>query len=554
MSTSPRRPPQETTGTLASAIQRAVPSTAKGIVSLVLSLGGVLGLLLGGVVLLFFRELQGAGYTVLAVGGIMLLAGLMLSFAAVRQSVTGRRGRFSTNTIVMIMAFLVLAVLVYAVGARNAVRWDTTATKQFSLAPQTLSILEGLKGPVQATAFFVPGDAQQEPFRLSVEGLLDEFRHRSRNRLSFRFVDPDVQPTLANRYRVTQYPSVVFEEVDSGRIYRLTAPLFQERDFASAILVITGVEQKNIYFLTGHAERSINDVDISSRQGYGLAATGIITDNYQVSNLALAETPVIPSDAAAIVIAGPRLDLTDQEAELLHNFLKGGGRLLVLLEPTPPQSFKDLLARWGVKVEEGTVVDLGSSLSAQPQTPLIKKEQFFNNTPGLQSVTGPLDQSYFPGATAFQPVLPGEEMPGTIQLQPLARTTILSCLTLDPNINTCPGLSPTLLVPAMLVQAIAPMNEQPLEGAAREARLALFGDADFAANFYLYSLSNSDLLLNTINWLTEDISLASVRPKPIAFRQLVVTGRQMQLIRGLSWFVLPVVMAMLAGVAWWRRR
>ncbi|MBI2170942.1 MAG: GldG family protein [Chloroflexi bacterium] len=554
MSTSPRRPSQETTGTLASAIQRAIPSTAKGIVSLALALGGVLGLLFGGVVLLFLRELQGAGYTVLAVGGILLLAGLMLSFTAVRQSVTGRRGRFSTNTIVMIMAFLVLAVLVYAVGARNPVRWDATATKQFSLAPQTVSILEGLKGPVQATAFFVPGDAQQEPYRLSVEGLLDEFHHRSRERLSFRFVDPDVQPTLANRYRVTRYPSVVFEEMDSGRIYRLTVPLFQERDFASAILVVTGVEQKKIYFLTGHAERSIDDVDTSSRQGYGLAATGISTDNYEVRNLALAETPEVPSDTAAIIIAGPRLDLTEGDAELLHRYLKSGGRLLVLLEPNPPQSFKDLLARWGVKVEDGTVVDLGSSISGQPQTPLIKKEQFFSDTPGQKTITSLLDQSYFPGAAAFQPVLPGEEMPDTIRLQPLARTTILSCLTLDPNVNTCPGLSPNLLVPAILVQAIAPMNEQPLGGAPREAKLALFGDADFAANFHLYSLSNSDLLLNTVNWLTEDISLASVRPKPIAFRQLVVTGRQMQLIRGLSWFVLPVAMATLAGIAWWRRR
>ncbi|MBI4198216.1 MAG: hypothetical protein HY533_03805, partial [Chloroflexi bacterium] len=79
MSTSPRRPSQETTGTLASAIQRAIPSTAKGIVSMALALGGVLGLFFGGVMLLFLRELQGAGYTVLAVGGILLLAGLMLS-------------------------------------------------------------------------------------------------------------------------------------------------------------------------------------------------------------------------------------------------------------------------------------------------------------------------------------------------------------------------------------------------------------------------------------------------------------------------------------------
>jgi ABC-type uncharacterized transport system involved in gliding motility auxiliary subunit len=34
----------------------------------------------------------------------------------------------------------------------------------------------------------------------------------------------------------------------------------------------------------------------------------------------------------------------------------------------------------------------------------------------------------------------------------------------------------------------------------------------------------------------------------------VVTGREMQMIRALGWFVLPTVMALLATVAWWRRR
>ncbi len=554
MSTPQQRPPQETSGTLASVLQRAIPTTVKGIISLALALGGIVALLLGGIVLLFMQELRGAAFTVLAIGGILLLAGLMLSFTAVRQSITGRRGRYGANTAVMIVATLILAVLVYVVGARNAVRWDATATKQFSLAPQTLGILEKLPESIQVTAFFVPSDPQQEPFRLSSQNLLNEFRHRSNDKLGYRFRDPDADPTLANRYGVTQYPAIVFEGLDSGRIYRLPSPLFEERDFASALLVVTGVAQKKVYFLTGHAERSTGDTDVNSRTGYGLAANGIASDNYAVDDLSFAQTPQSPSDAAAIIIAGPKLDLTEQDAALLHDYLKNGGRLLVLLEPDPPPSFKDFLAKWGVQVNGGTVIDMGSSLASQAQTPLIKRDQFFDNSPQVKAITGPLDQTYFPGAASFQPVLPQEEMPDTIQLQPLARTTILSCVTLDPNVNSCPTVTPNLLIPAILVLAVAPINEKPAGNAPREARIVLFGDADFATNFHLYSLSNSDLLFNSVNWLTEDISLASVRPKPIAFRQLVVTGRQMQFIRGLSWFTLPAVMAILAAVAWWRRR
>ncbi|MBI4338743.1 MAG: GldG family protein [Chloroflexi bacterium] len=555
MSTSPSsQPPEETSGTLASLLQRAVPTTIKGAVSAVLALGGLAALLLGGTLVLFLPELRSASYTVLALGGILLLVSLMLSFAAVRQSITGRRGRYSTNTAVMAVAFIALAVLVYVMGARNAARWDTTATKQFSLAPQTLSILDNLKEPILATALFVPGDTQQEPFRTPVENLLNEFRHRSKGKLDYRFVDPDLQPTLAKRYGVAQYPTVVVEAQESGRIYLLAQPLFQERDFTSALLITTGVGQKIVYFLTGHNERSTDDSDQTSRRGYGLAANEIASDNYGIRSLAFAETPAIPSDAAAIIIAGPQQDLPDADAQLLHDFLKGGGRLMVLLEPNTPPSFRAFLGKWGLKVNEGTIIDLGSSVAAQPQTPLIKKEQLFTNSDASRSIALPLDQTYFPGAAALEPIYKQEEMPDTIRLFPLARTTILSCITLDPNVNTCPGLAPAVFVPAIALQALAPINEKPAENAPREARLVVFGDADFATNFHVFSLSNRDLLLNSVNWLTEDISLAAVRAKAVKFPPLVVTGRQMQLIRALSWFVLPGIMAVLAGIAWWRRR
>lgn len=553
MTNNPQRPPtrQEPSRTLVSLIQQAIP--ARGGLSLVIAIAGAASLFLGLILLLFLQELRGAAYTVLAIGGILLIAALMMSFATVMETITGRRGRYSTNTLVMVAAFVALVVLVYVVAARNPQRWDVTATGQFSLAPQTLYILENLAEPVKATAFFVPGDTQQEAYRIPTENLLNEFRHRSSNKFSYDFVDPDRQPTLAKQYRVTQYPTIAFEGEESGLLYRLTAPLFQERDFSSALLIVTGVEQKAIYYLTGHGERNLQDFEVASRQGFGSAASAMSRDNYAVLPLSLAQTPEIPGDAAAIIIAGPTRDLEEEERQILHSYLKSGGRLLLLLEPGPPQTFKDLLARWAVTVDDGTIIDLVSSLAGQPQTPLIKREQYLA-TPPIGAITSPLDQSYFPGATSFRPSLPPEEMPETIAYYPVAQTTLLSCLTPDPKINTCPQGDFNILFPVWAFQAIAPLNEEPDPDAPREARVVIFGDTDFATNFHLYSQSNSDFLLNTVNWLTEDISLASVRPKAYAFRRLVVTAREMQLLRGLSWFVLPAAMAMLAGVAWWRRR
>lgn len=489
----------------------------------------------------------------------MLLASLMMSFTKVWETIIGRRGRYSTNTVVMIAAFIALAVLIQLVSVRNSPRWDTTATRQYSLAPQTLDILKDLKDPIQAIAFFVPGSAAQEQYRTPTEGLLNEIQHRSDGKFSYRFVDPDIQSSLAKQYNVTQYPAVVFENQTTHNQHLLGAPLFQERDFASAFLIVTGTKQKLIYYLGGHQERDITDQAGDSHQGFGFAANSLSIDNYGVIPVSLdtEENPSIPvsgeNAVAAVIIAGPGQDLSEKEIQALDDYLKRGGRLLLLLEPNPPKTYKDLLAQWAVTVDDGFVIDLGSNVNGQSQTPLIRRGQYSQTAP-VDAITKPLDQTYFPGTASFKQSLPQEEMPGTISVLPMATTTILSCLAPSPEVTDCQGEGFGFLVPAVAVVATAPLNEEPLPDAVQVTKIVAFGDVDFATNFHHFSQSNADMLLNSVNWLTEDISLASVRPKPFAFRFLVVTGRQMQFIRGLSWFVLPAVMAVLAAIAWWRRR
>ena len=541
---------QQISQTLAS-LMRRIPF--RGAVSLVIALAGVVIFFIGLVLLVFIPELRGPAIVIIVLSGIFLVVSLMLSLNTVVQSITGRRGRYGLNTVIMVGAFLTLGILIYVLGVNTAFRWDLTATRQFSLAPHTLSILDNLGEPVEAIAFFVPDDPRQEPFRVPVGNLLNEFRHRSGGQFDYRFSDPDREPALANRYRITEYPTIVFEGLDGGLQYRLTAPLFEERDISSALLIVTGVERKQIFHLTGHGELDLSNDEADSREGFGFARSGMNNDNYSVFPLSLVQNPEIPESAAAIIIAGPTRDLNQTEFDLLSEYLRLGGRLLLLLEPDPPQTFKDLLAPWAIEVEEGTIVDLGSSLAGQPQTPLIQRTQYNDQEP-VDAITALVEQSYFAGATSILPSLPPEEMPRTIQQYPVATTTILSCLTLDEEVNNCPNGDFDIRVPAFAMEGIAPLNLNPDPNAVRQTKVVIFGDKDFATNFHINSVGNRDLLLNSVNWLTEDYTLASVRSKPVASRRLVVTGREMQLIRGLSWIILPSLMALLAGVAWWRRR
>ena len=547
---------QSTTGT--KRLSRILPSNRKGVISLLISLTGLLALFIGLIFYGFLPETQNTAITTMVLGILLILIGMFISYKDILGFIIQKKGRYSINSSIMVFAFILIGVLIYVLAARNSIRIDTTATRQYSLASQTTEILQNLQNPINATAFFVPNDSTSASYRISTENLLNEFKHRSSEnaKFTYKYIDPDLEPTLAKNLRVTEYPSIVFQGQNSDGVdlsYTLTAPLFEERDISTAIMIASGIQQKKIYIISGHGERDSTIMDINDRLGFGLARDGMRNDNYAVQTLSIAQYEIIPDDAAALVIPGPTIDLSDIEANLIHQYLKGGGRLLLSVDPGTPNSYNKLINKWGITMIDGTIIDLGSSLANQPKTPLIQQEQFVTVDP-INVITDPLSQVYFPGTIAFDQVLPADEMPDYIRAKPIVGTTMLSCLQFNEEINTCNQDQFTILAPSMAVEALKPINEESDANATRQAKIVLFGDTDFISNYHFYNFNNSDLYLNSLNWLTEDVSLASVRAKALTYRRLVVTDREIQLIRGLSWFALPALMTILAFMTWWRRR
>ena len=98
----------------------------------------------------------------------------------------------------------------------------------------------------------------------------------------------------------------------------------------------------------------------------------------------------------------------------------------------------------------------------------------------------------------------------------------------------------------------------PAEGAepkaAKEPRLVVFGDSDFATNQMLGAYRNRDLFVNSVNWLLGDVEAISVRPPRSRASRLTLSSEQFSQIRALSLFVLPQLIAVAGVWAWWSRR
>jgi ABC-type uncharacterized transport system involved in gliding motility auxiliary subunit len=87
-----------------------------------------------------------------------------------------------------------------------------------------------------------------------------------------------------------------------------------------------------------------------------------------------------------------------------------------------------------------------------------------------------------------------------------------------------------------------------------QGRFAVFGSSTWAANRFINVLGNNDLALNTINWLSSDEDLISIRPKEQDNRRVNMTRAQMNFVSLTSQFLLPLLVVIAGVSVWWKRR
>ncbi len=79
---------------------------------------------------------------------------------------------------------------------------DLTAQNVYTLSPQSKAVLAKLDQPVDLHAF-VEGGVDPE-----LDDLLDSYKYAS-DKVTFRMIDPDKEPELAERFKVTKASNTV---------------------------------------------------------------------------------------------------------------------------------------------------------------------------------------------------------------------------------------------------------------------------------------------------------------------------------------------------------
>ena len=472
-----------------------------------------------------------------------------------------RNTRYGTLASASVLIVLAIVVLVNMTSQRYNKRWDLTANKQYSLSDQSVKLLQSLKAPVKFIVFDKEDSFDRYRTRLS------EYAYNSRQ-VQIDYVDPDKTPVKAREYKIEAYGTMVVEYM--GRTERVTNNA--EQDLTNALIKVMNPQAKKVYFLSGHGEK---DPAKSDRDGYSTIADSLKRDNYQFDKLVLAQTNEIPKDATVLIVAGPRTDLLEQEVPLINEYLTSRtGKLLVLMDP--PDDFKQpqqmprlagLLKEWGINATQSVVVDVSgrTSVATVPVAAPPYPTHAITNDFGLVTM--------FPMVRAMLPETAPQKRSGQSFLQTAARSwaetdfkelatgegTAIKAETDKGDIAGPVSIGVATEV-ASSAEPPKPLGDvgktdKPDENAPKpETRVAAIGDSDFAANNYLGIEGNRDLFMNTVNWLAQQESLISIRPREASDRRLTLTANITSAIFLLSIFVIPAAVLSAGVFTWWRRR
>lgn len=448
-----------------------------------------------------------------------------------RPAVSGRRGRL-LPLVVGTLGLLGCAGVLLAFTYRHNLRIDLTPAQSYSLSAHAKKILRGLERDVRITVFL----RSEDPRTPSIKDLLWRVSSEA-PRVTYEIVDLNRSPALARQYGIDRYGALAVES--GGRRRDVSNPT--EGTLTSAILAVTRPRERVAYFVTGHGEHAPTDSD--RRSCYSTAARTLEEDLFRVRELPLVGPDGVPTDAALVVIAGPRKDYFADEIVRLEAYVAGGGDLLLLLDPESPSSIAALAARYGITPLPEVVVD--------PERRLAAGE-------GVTLLVSGLAPTFLVSATLEASPVFSSARALRLRDDPSGRVmgfleSGAASYTVAPG--AAAGAAPLGAVGARVVGAAAWVPTRTAGGEEGEARVIVYGDADFASNGAIDYLGNKDLLVNSANWLARDEELIAARApqKEVGREQFFVTEAQGQAAFWLA-AVLQPVLFLAVGVAVFVRR
>ena len=442
-----------------------------------------------------------------------------------------RRRLWLQNQLFTLLFALAMGLLAW-LSTRYPLQADWTANGRNTLSAASQALLARMDAPIQITAYV----REQPALRDAIARVIGRYQ-RYKPDLTLHFVNPDLLPDRARELGISG-DGLLYVDY-GGRSEKFQQ--LNEQALTRVLQRLSRPGERAVLFLDGHGER----------KPLGIANHDLGTFGQELEKIGIRPRPLnlvaearIPTDAAALVIAGPRTPLAPGAVEAILEYVRQGGHLLWLRDPDEPAVLQPLAAVLGIAFLPGVVVDADAP-GLGIQNPAFIPIADYGPHPITEKLRAP---ALLPQAAALT-VQPGGGWTAAVLLESQPRSwtetgPLEGPMQFDPDSAERSG---------PLTVGVALVRPRP-DAALSQQRIVVIGDGDFLSNTYLGNGANLELGLNMFNWLTVDEVPILIPPRIAPDPNLTLSAGALALIAAVFLIGLPVTLIASGWLIWFRRR
>lgn len=465
--------------------------------------------------------------------------------AKVQNRIAFQGGTYSLAITAIVLAILVALNVMVSALPSTYTNLDISSSKLYSITSNTKVVVNALEDDV--TIYWIVQSGEEDDV---IENLLNKYESLS-DHIDVVKRNPDVYPTFAEQYtdeevannslvvecgeksRYIGYDDIYVSEANMST-YSYDYSFDGEGAITSAIDYVVNEEQPQLYVLEGHGEAELSES----------FSTQIEKENIETTTFSLVNADSIPEEADAILIYAPSSDISEEEKNMLSEYVDNGGKLMVLAGPTEDGTLENLysiLSDYGVEVQEGIVVEEDREHYAF-QAPYVLLPDMASD-----EITDPLlEENYY----AILPIAQGMTVNST------EKGTVTELLTTsDTAFSKVDGYSLTTYekedgdIDGPFTVGLS------IEGS-NEGQIVRFSSSQFLEDMYnsYSSGANLDLAMNALSSLVGENDAVSIRSKSLNYNYLTISDSVSTVLKQLMIGVFPLVYLAIGGVVILRRR
>ncbi len=278
-----------------------------------------------------------------------------------RNRTAFRGGAYSLAISAVVLAIVIVINLFASALPATLTKLDISSSKLYSITSNTKAVVNALEEDV--TIYWIVQSGEEDDI---IENLLEKYVSLS-DHIEVVKRNPDIYPTFAEQYtdEVVSNNSLVVECGDRSRYisysdiyiqqtdvysYSYTTSFDGEGAITSAIDYVVSEELPQLYILEGHGEAELPST----------FAEQIEKENIETNTFSLLTVDEVPEDADCVLIYSPASDISEDEQDMLAEYVESGGKLMVIAGPVEDDGLENLyslLSDYGVTANEGIVVE-----------------------------------------------------------------------------------------------------------------------------------------------------------------------------------------------------